>query len=72
MEIKKKFEDVCLSLNMDRETADSAWSLYQKIDEDYGLEVSIYVITLIVVSAYKTIALMYINCTNDALATRLQ
>ena len=39
MEARKKFEDVCLSLNMDSETADSAWALYQKIDEDYGLEV---------------------------------
>ena len=47
MDARKNFEDICLSLNMDRETADSAWSLYQKIDEDYGLEVSI--ITLVVV-----------------------
>ena len=41
MDAKKNFEDVCYSLNMDRETADSAWSIYHKIDEDYGLEVSL-------------------------------
>ena len=48
MDARKKFEDVCLTLNMDTETADSAWGIYQKIDEDYGLEVS--VITLAVVN----------------------
>jgi len=40
MDARKNFEEVCLTLNMDSETADSAWDLYQKIDEDYGLEVS--------------------------------
>lgn len=47
MDARRDFEDICLTLNMDTETADSAWSLYQKIDEDYGLEVS--VIRLVVV-----------------------
>lgn len=40
MDTKKKFDDVCLTLNMDSETADSAWKCYRKTDEDYGLEVS--------------------------------
>ena len=51
MDVKKNFEEICLSLNMDRETADSAWSIYQKIDEDYGLEVSL--IRLVVVNDIK-------------------
>ena len=40
MDTRKKFDDVCLALNMDSDTADSAWDRYRKTDEDYGLEVS--------------------------------
>jgi len=40
MDTRKKFDDVCHALNMDGETADSAWDRYKKTDEDYGLEVS--------------------------------
>jgi hypothetical protein len=37
--IKQRFDDVCKELNMDEATAISAWETYEKIDQNYTLEV---------------------------------
>lgn len=40
--IKKRFDDVCLELNMDETTAVSAWETFERINRNYSLEVRKY------------------------------
>lgn len=37
--IKQRFDYVCLELNMDEATAESAWETYERIERNYTLEV---------------------------------
>ena len=36
---ESRFEDLCLDLNMDKDSKDEAWSSFQRIRENYTLEV---------------------------------
>lgn len=38
-ESRKKYEDLCYDLNLDKATADEAWSSYEVIQQSYTLEV---------------------------------
>lgn len=37
---RKRYESVCAELNMDEQTAGSAWTSYEEINNDFVLEVS--------------------------------
>ena len=38
-ELKKRFKDLCSDLNLDKTSADEAWTSYQRIGINYTLEV---------------------------------
>lgn len=35
----KRYEELCLDLNMDRDAKEDAWEAFQRIQENYSLEV---------------------------------
>ena len=39
-DLKKRFKDLCLDLNLDKTSADEAWQSFQRIGINYTLEVS--------------------------------
>ena len=39
-ELKKRFKELCCDLNLDKTSADEAWTSYQRIGINYTLEVS--------------------------------
>ena len=39
-ELKKRFKDLCSDLNLDKTSADEAWTSYQRIGINYTLEVT--------------------------------
>lgn len=46
-DLKKRFKDLCLDLNLDKTSADEAWQSFQRIGINYTLEVSSFIITYI-------------------------
>lgn len=40
-ELKKRFKELCFDLNLDKSSADEAWTSYQRIGINYTLEVSL-------------------------------
>ena len=42
-EIIKKYEDLCLDLNLDKAAKEEAWQSYERISQNYSLEVRITV-----------------------------
>lgn len=37
--VERKYDEICLDLNMDKGTKEEAWESYQKIQTKYTLEV---------------------------------
>lgn len=53
-ELKKRFKDLCSDLNLDKTSADEAWTSYQRIGINYTLEVSLVItISLNFIQKYK-------------------
>lgn len=38
--VERRFEELCLDLNMDKHAREESWTNYQMIRENYSLEVS--------------------------------
>lgn len=59
--VYERHQELCVKLNMDKDTADEAWQNYERIKENYLLEVSIATprVVFICVVVYKLVEVFF-------------